>query len=366
MNPVPNQTQPIISSDEGLPKNDTMSEARVASMTESKPAKKKSVKKHILSWVISFCVGATLVYFLDYQAIIDNFTSLSYQPSTEMAQTIENIELTKKGTRIVRASKAELQNADDFNRNCPAVTAETSVLGCYDDWHIYVYDITNEELDGIKEAVLAHELLHAYWHREKPYMKEKLEPILRRVYETHEGQLKEHMKTYSEENFVDELHSIIGVELKPSELPQDLRDHYGKVFKNHDKIHSYFEAYNGKFVSLQNEMNEQLNKINSMRAQIDSLTESYRKKSEQLASDIDVFNRRASDGYYADRGSFNADRAALVARQAALNEEYQKLSKLVDEANEIVKQYNQNVARSSELYGSINSNFKKEEDITKQ
>ena len=55
-----------------------------------------------------------------------------------------------------------------------------------------------------------------------------------------------------------------------------------------------------------------------------------------------------------------------MARQAALNEEYQKLSKLVDEANEIVKQYNQNVARSSELYGSINSNFKKEEDITKQ
>ena len=77
MNPVPNQTQPIISSDEGLPKNDTMSEARVASMTESKPAKKKSVKKHILSWVISFCVGAALVYFLDYQAIIDDFASLS-------------------------------------------------------------------------------------------------------------------------------------------------------------------------------------------------------------------------------------------------------------------------------------------------
>lgn len=349
------------------PPNSTLApNSQEAVSAEPQAPKKKPVMRRIVSWAIAFCVGAALVYFVDYQAILDIFTGFSYQPSAEMAQAIDNIELTNKGMRIMRASKAELQNADAFNHSCPAVTAETSVLGCYDDWRIYVYDITNEELDGIKEAVLAHELLHAYWHRERPHVKEKLEPILRNVYKRYEDHFAEHMETYSKENFIDELHSIIGVELKPSELPQELRDHYAEVFKNHAKIYSYFETYNAKFVSLRDEMNTQLKKINDMKAQIDSLTETYRKNSERLADDIDAFNRRANEGYYTSQSTFDSDRAALVARQSTLNAQYQNLSKLVDETNELVKQYNQNVAKSSELYGSINSNFEKEENVTQQ
>ena len=329
------------------------------------PKRPKRLFRRIFFSLVAVLLGVVIATLIDYRAIYDWLLGFSYQPSSTMSQTISNIDLTDRGLRIVKASFAEFQDSDSFNKNCPTATAETSVLGCYYDWHIYVYDVDNAELDGIKEAVLAHELLHADWQRERQWIKDELEPILRQTYEDNKDELSEHMKTYSEENFVDELHSVIGTQLDTSKLPQRLQDHYRSLFKNHDKIVGYFNQYNDKFLRLRQEMEDLAAKIEKMKAEIEEKTEVYRKKSQSLSKDIDLFNRRATSNYYTDELSFNRDRAALVARQEALNKDYKELSELVDEANKYVEQYNQNVARSSELYRSIDSNFKTIEEPTK-
>ena len=41
---------------------------------EPQAPKKKSLMRHIILWAIAICVGAALVYFVDYQAILDIFT----------------------------------------------------------------------------------------------------------------------------------------------------------------------------------------------------------------------------------------------------------------------------------------------------
>lgn len=329
------------------------------------PPKPKRKARHIVFSILAFLFGVAVALVVDYRAIFDWILGFSYEPSSAMSQTIANLNLTDRGMRIVKASFAEFQDSDNFNRNCPSATAETSVLGCYYDWHIYVYDVDNAELNGIKEAVLAHELLHADWQRERELVKKELEPILRQTYETYKDELADHMKTYSEENFVDELHSVIGTQLDVAKLPSRLQEHYRSFFNDHSKIIGYFNQYNDKFLKLKQEMEELAAKIEQMKAEIEEKTETYRKKSQKLSKDIDEFNRRATSNYYTDQWSFSEDRAALVARQEALNKDYKELSDLVDEANKYVEQYNQNVSRSSELYRSINSNFKKIEEPTK-
>ena len=329
------------------------------------PKKKGGLVWRIIGITLAFLLGVIIALFVDYRVIYDWILGFSYEPSSAMSQTISNIELTGRGERIVKASFAEFQNSDDFNHNCPTVTAETSVLGCYYNWRIYVFDVENHELDGIKEAVLAHELLHADWQRERVWIKNELEPILRQTYEQNKDELSEHMSTYSEENFVDELHSVIGTQIDISKLPKRLQEHYQSIFQNHAKIVSYFNQYNGKFTELKKEMEELASKIDKMKKKIEELTEEYRKKSQALSVDIDTFNRRAASNYYTSQWAFDQDRAALVARQKALNNDYDTLSDLVDEVNGYVDKYNSNVARSSELYRSINSNVEKIENPTK-
>jgi len=333
-----------------------------ARATPSKP--KHHIRRFLFAVLVILC-GTIIVSVVDYRAVYDWILGFSYQPSAEMSRTIENINLTNRGTRIMKASFAEFQDSAAFNRNCPSATAETSVLGCYYDWRIYVFDVENEELDGIKEAVLAHELLHADWQRERQWIKNELEPILRQTYIEHQDELAEHMGSYSDESYIDELHSVIGTQLDVAELPLRLQEHYQTLFNDHAKVVAYFRQYNDKFTKLRQEMEDLAAKITEMRTKIDQKTEDYRKKSRALSNDIDTFNRRANGDYYTDEWTFRNDRAALVARQDALNEDYQELADLVDAANELIDQYNQNVARSSELYQSINSNFGKIESPTK-
>lgn len=305
-------------------------------------------------FIIAFI--AIFIICLNYRVIYDWVLGLSYDPSMAMLQTISNIELTERGERIIKASFAELQDSDDFNRNCPATAAETSVLGCYNNWRIYIFDVKNDELNGIKEAVLAHELLHADWQRERAWVKDELEPLLRQTYEQNKDELSEHMAAYSEANFVDELHSVVGTQLNITKLPKRLQEHYNSIFQNHAKIVNYYRQYSDKFAKLKKEMEELASKIDQLKKRIEELTSDYRKKSQILSADIDDFNRRAAEGYYDNRLDFDENRDVLVKRQKSLNQDYKALSSLINETNEYINKYNQNVARSSELYRSINSN----------
>ena len=363
--PNPNSA-PSISSTPAQPSAPTQG-VITPNLSAPEPQKpKKSRVKHLLYVLLLLIIGAAIAFLSDFYFITDTIAGFSYQPSSEMASIAEHISLTGKGERILKASHAELQNADNFNSNCPSDAAETSVLGCYYDWRIYIYNIDNKELDGIKEAVLSHELLHAVWQREKSWTKDDLTPLLRKTYEKYKAVLEEHMKTYSDDYFVDELHSIIGTQIEPSALPLKLRDHYAQIFKDQAKIVAYYNQYNDKFVSLRKELAEMGAKIEQMKKDIEVKTESYRKKTETLSKDIDTFNRNAANGFYSgSSGQFEYDRAQLISRQDALNKEYQELTNLVNETNKLVEEYNSNVARSSDLYGSINSNIKKMDSIEK-
>ena len=307
-----------------------------SSVSESQKPKKSHIKRLLITLLL-LVIGAAIVFLSDFYLIADTIAGFSYKPSSEMAAVTEHLSLTGKGERILKASRAELQNADNFNINCPSDAEGTSVLGCYYDWRIYIYDINYNLIQKLNLYEIVDQ--RQYWKTQK---------------------------TYSDDYFVDELHSIIGTQIEPSALPLKLRDHYSQIFKDHAQIVAYYNRYNDKFVSLRKELAEIGEKIDQMKKEIETKTESYRQKTETLSKDIDAFNRNAANGYYSGNSSqFEYDRAQLIARQEALDKEYQDLTDLVDSTNKLVEQYNSNVARSSDLYGSINSNIKKMDSIEK-
>ena len=291
--------------------------------------------------------------------ISDIVVGLNYEPTAEIAQMVDEIKLTDKGMRILKASLPELQEAENFNVSCPSNDADTSILGCYYDRKIYIFDVDSDELNGVHQSTLAHELLHAIWER---HPDDEIAKELGAVYQKYHDELSEHMSHYDDASQTDELHSVIGTQLEDDKLSEKLRAHYDEYFKDRSEIVRYYRLYEGKFTELK-EQNAQLKeKIDAMTAEIEMLSDEYEQTVDTLNHDIDIFNSRARNGYYSDNASFQADRTRLLDRQVALDDDYELITQKVNEVNALIEKYNENVNHSNELYGSINSKVKAPEE----
>ena len=304
-----------------------------------------------------------LIFGIDYSALSDILAAQGYEPTPEMAKLLEKDDLTSTGKRIFNASRPELQDAAEFNQNCySSQESNSSVLGCYTKKRVYVYNITDSELDGIRETVLAHELLHAVWARLSSREKENLQDDLESVYKANKDALAAHMKTYSSDEYYDELHSVIGSQIPESSLTSDLSKHYARYFNNRETIVGYFNKYNGKFEKLEQEASSLAGQIDEKRAEIEQRTAKYKADFNSLSTDIENFNNRAASGSFASQSEFQAERAELLNRQNQLNADYDALSNIIDETNALIERYNDNVTASNKLYDTINSRVDHTED----
>lgn len=301
------------------------------------------------------------VYFNRGQ-IIDFFVAKSFKPTPEIEQVEKSIELTDRGNIIFYASRPALQNQDEFNKSCDSHDAEISVLGCYSNSQIYIYDIKNTELAGVVESTAAHELLHAVWERMSSSEKSEISDQIKNVYndKNYHDLLAEDLEIYDNDEFIEELHSRIGTEI--ADLPEPLERHYAKYFKNQDLIVDYYDNYITPFRELSKEIEDMAEKLEQMSADIDTKTTAYYQAADVLSSEIDEFNRCANTpNCFATDAIFYARRNVLLGKQSALDGMYDELDGLINDYNSLVEEYNANILRGKALEEAINSN--KQEEI---
>lgn len=316
--------------------------------------KKPSLKKLILP--LALIVLALLVYFsIDFFDLADRFSALGYEPTPAVVALESSISLTDKGSLIFAASRPELSDRDSFNKNCRKDDLEISILGCFTDSHIFIYNVDSPELAGIEESTLAHELLHAVWARLSDQEKSKLTPALDEAYGNNKATLDAELVHYDSSLIHDELHSRLGTEFR--DLPDALESHYQKYFSDRAKIVSFFEAYNGEFKALKAAADSLLAEIDTLRSEIDTKTSAYYTAIDSLNASIADFNNRANSGYFTSSAAFERERATLVAETNRLSGAYAEIDSLVARANTLIEEYNNNLARAEDLNNAINSNL---------
>lgn len=324
---------------------------------EIKPVKTgKQLAGQIVGFVISTFVVAFFCGVL-YHPINDTIAGARYEPSAEMAEIIDQLNLTDRGLRILNATHPVLQAREEFAASgCNEAHSSTSTLGCYDSFNIYIYDSNNEELNGLEESTTAHELLHAVWARLAFYDTARLEPLLDEFYATHAEELSTYMSDYSAEQYYTELHSVIGTEFPASELPTELRQHYEAFFADFDKIYGYYHKYEAVIEQINTELEVLEKDIATRRAVIAEREAYYTQESEKLGADIRDFNHRANtEGAFSDQVSFNRERNALLSRQQAINTYYEETSRLIGEVNQKISEYNAKAIHHNTLIQSIDS-----------
>ena len=317
-------------------------------------------KRSIFQLVTSLLIIAIAVWvFFSRQYLLDQIVVWRFTPTAEVKALASRGEMSEKGTFLFYASRPELLERSQFNGACKSVaTEQTAVLGCYTSGRIYVFDIDNQKLDGIKEVTAAHEMLHAAYERLPESEKTRVDSLLKKQdLGADKARIDELMAGYAKSEpgeQMNELHSILGTEV--ASLSPELEQYYRSYFADRSKVTQLAKQYMSVFDQLKQQQENLVTELNSLADTIDAKVADYKSASAALNSDVSSFNSRASSGTMT-RDEFDRERAALVARQASLKRDYDEIQSLVAQYDEKKKQLDALNLESNALNRSINSSL---------
>ena len=319
--------------------------------------KKHSFKKSIIGGGLSIIILAIAGFLLlNQQYVKDQVTVWSYQPSSQIESIEKRVSFTGKGQFYFYATQPEVDGSEKFNLDCPRQEVGNPILGCYNAGRIYIYDVTNEQLDGIEEVTAAHEMLHSVWERHSTSEQARIGALLRVEFQklTDDPEFSERMGYYQRTEpgeFENELHSFIGTEA--ATLSPELETYYAQYFKDRQKVVGLHAKYDTVFNTLRTQSESLYKELTSLSVSIESRTVQYNAEVTQLSADIGSFNTRANNGSFSSINQFNRERAALLARtdqtdamRASISSdietynlkyaEYQKISSQIEALNKSI------------------------------
>lgn len=325
-------------------------------MSSTKTSRTGSIVAFVLSGL--FIVAAVWI-FTNRQLILDQLSVWSYTPSSEVATVQERISMTDEGQFTFYATRPEVKTQASFNQACPRQEAGSPILGCYTtDDRIYIYNVSNDQLDGMEEVTAAHEMLHAVWYRTSESEREKLATELKAAYEKiDDADLEKRMDYYERTEpgeFVNELHSILGTEVVS--LGEPLESYYAQFF-DRGAVLKLHNQYSGLYEKLYERADTLYTQMQSLATLINQQSSGYESAATQLSRDIDLFNRRADSGTFSTQAEFNSERASLVQRSNALERQRLQINRNIETYNGYYAEY-QEIAKQIEVLNDSIDSFK--------
>jgi hypothetical protein len=327
-------------------------------MSQTKQPKKRAHIKGLL--VALLCIVIAVLLFWNRQYILDQIAVWQYQPSEEIALIVERSGMDGAGEFYFYASHPRLQDAAAFNETCERKEEATAILGCYNGQYIFIYNVTDQQLDGIREVTAAHEMLHAAYARLNDAEKQRINRLIDEEYRKLQDnkELAERLAFYDRtepgERY-NELHSIIGTEV--ATMSDELESHYDHYFDDRSKTVKLHEQYANVFRSLQQRSEEIAQRLTALGDQIESESAAYNTAVSQFNSDVESFNRRADSGEFASQEAFNAERAGLITRGEQLESQRQQINAKVDEYEKLRAELIGIAGESEALNRSIDSSL---------
>lgn len=333
-----------------------MAQKEVADITdEVRQENRRQVRREVVAVLVVTAVMLAVNFLVQSWTVRDLFAGMWFRPSEQMAALTEDLELTSTGKRILKATQPALEAKESFNEHCDSHKVELSLLGCYTEGKIYVYEITEEKLAASNKVTLAHELLHAAWERMGAGEQQEIRELLEEVRRGNEEWFQTELTAYAEGEQMEEVWTRAGTKLR--ELPEALEEKYARYFQNRLGIVEFYEEYQAPFWELQ-ERNEELRKlIFAMKDEIERERDAYLVAVAELDAEVEEFNECAEEaGCFGTDEEFEAQRSLLETKRADLLAERERLNAKIDENNARVEEYQANQMMLGELTDAMNSN----------
>lgn len=316
--------------------------------------------RYLFRLLFSLVLLLVAVYvFVNRQSVLDQYNVWRFEPSSEIAAISDRSSFNQKGEFLFYATHPELLDRDAFNNACrSAATERTAILGCYSANRIFLFDIDDKRLDGIKEVTAVHEMLHAAYERLPDDERARVNGLLDtqdlgedtdRINEL----LAEYAKSEPGEQY-NELHSMVGSEV--ASLSPELEAYYGQYFENRAAVVALSDSYQTVFEEIQTRQDSLVNELNTLADSVERGSSAYRRDLQVLENDIKSFNSEASGGTLT-REEYESRRQNLELRQASLRQEYNNIQALVELYEQKRAELEAINSESTALNRSINSSL---------
>lgn len=325
----------------------------------AKPRRARRTFGVIAMIVVGAILAGAVWIALNPQRVTDQLAVWSFKPSAALEGYVDRSLFTDEGRFLFFASQPVIAPEGEFDDVCASRSEDVGILGCYlpNEQTIFLYDVTDARLDGLEEAVAAHELLHAVWDRMSQADRDALAPYLEAevTARADDEDLAQTLAFYAENEpaeRLNELHSIVATEF--DEIAPELEAHYAKYFVDRSVIAALHEKSNAVFEEQARAITELVAQIDEIAASIDEDYATYNSGYDELNADIDNFNARADSGDFSSQAQFNAERAELLQRQANLDALYSSIEARVAQYDDLVAQLDDLNAVLAGLNESIN------------
>lgn len=308
---------------------------------------------------VLFVVLAGLLW-LNRQTVVDHLNVWQYQPSEEVAGLASRASMNDSGTFIFYTGRPSIEDAGSFNQKCTRKEANSAVLGCYNGQNIFIYNVKDSRLDGIREVTAAHEMLHAVYIRLTDTERARVDDLLAQEYEKLKDrpEFAERMAFYErtepgERN--NELHSIIATEV--SSIGTELETYYARYFSDRTQVIALYEKYAAVFSGLQERGELVKAQLARLAGTIEAETDAYNKDVSKLNQDIANFNARANAGDFSSDAAFQAERNSLINRAKQLDSRRASISASISEYNQLREELAALATESEAINRSIDSSL---------
>jgi hypothetical protein len=319
------------------------------------------MRKNNDGWVsFAFLIVVVLVGVVvwDKRLAVEDWIKLrNYTAPSTIAALATDDTMTPLAVHDFYINHPDQENAATFNKNCPAGTEKTIVLGCYQSNQrgIFLYNVTDTRLDGVEQVTAAHEMLHAAYDRLSTKKRDYVDGLLEDYYKNdlHDQRLLGTIAAYkkSEPNdVVNEMHSVFGTEVM--QLPAALETYYKQYFTDRQKIATYAAAYQGEFVTRQNQVaadDAQLAKLKSAFTADEADLEARNTDLQSLQTQMNTEKQRGQIAEY------NANVPKYNAKVDAYNVEVGTVKQLVAQYNQLVVARNAIAVEEQQLSQALNS-----------
>lgn len=314
------------------------------------------MRKH--TWLLTnlalVLVTATAGYFviIHRQAIQDWWALRQYNPPADIAQIANETTMIGQGRDVFYVSQPQIEDSETFNMHCARTGEKTIILGCYTSQRIFLYNVTDPRLYGVKQVTAAHEMLHAAYDRmnstDRAAIDTMIEAELPRITDDH---LKRLIDFYaaSPDKF-NEMHSILGTEY--SNLSPQLEIYYTRYFADRSKVvnlatqyRATFEASKAKIVQLESQMEALKKQIDTNSAMLAT------KKAELVAEAARLSALRTNITEY------NKAVPGYNSRIYAYNNLVVATRDVVGRYNALVTEHNNEAAAQASLQNSLDSHY---------
>jgi hypothetical protein len=311
-----------------------------------------------VGWLISaFLIFGSILLWTERQFVVDALQYQSYTPTPAIASVSQTAGFTNDALFTFYATHPAVQSGNQFNQYCVRQEADSPILGCYASNRIYIFDITDQRLKGIKEVTAAHELLHAEYDRLPESEQRRLQPLLEKAFQAGvTDELAERMRYYEKTEpgeTINELHSIVGTEF-PRLVPE-LEKYYARYFKDRKKLVGLHQRVQNTFDSLKVEREALEAELTSLAQKIEDDSAQYKAGVESLNSVIQNFNNRAEGGEFASQAEFDSARRQLVARSNQLASSRQSILSDIANYNVLRSKHESISNETAGLYKSLDS-----------